>query len=317
MIIDSKLGKYRWVEDWAKIPATPSGKENGRTHGVVASKSGKVFVFHQATPSVLVYDRDGRLLSSWGVFPGAHGMTIIEEGGSEYLWLTDQTSSRVVKTTLDGREVMSLPHPDHQIYKDGKKRYVPTWAAQNPQTGEIWVGDGYGAHLAHKFSPDGRQQMTIDGSEGAGPLREPHGVNFCRGAKGMELFITDRANHRIVVYDGNGKFLRSSMAAHSPCCFGFLGDQVVVPELFTGVKILDKDSLKLIDEIGANDRVKPNPDGGWWPPAAPEGWPNLAGTEHIRPGVFNSPHGACFAPNGDIYVVEWIIGGRITKLEKQ
>ncbi len=43
----------------------------------------------------------------------------------------------------------------------------------------------------------------------------------------------------------------------------------------------------------------------------------LAGTNHIRPGIFNSPHGACFAPNGDIYTVEWIIGGRITKLEKQ
>jgi hypothetical protein len=36
----------------------------------------------------------------------------------------------------------------------------------------------------------------------------------------------------------------------------------------------------------------------------------------IGRGDFNSPHAACFAPNGDIYVVEWVLGGRITRLEK-
>ncbi len=315
MLIETPLGIYKWVENWARIPKTSSGQENGRTHGVAVSKSGDVVVFHQAVPAVVIYDSEGKFKTSWGEFPGAHGLTLIEENGTEFLWLTDQTSKRVVKTTLDGKEVMSIERPDHSRYQEGK--YVPTWAAQNPVNGDVWVGDGYGSYLVHHFSPDGKHQQSLDGSAGAGEFKEPHGINFRMGSKGPELFITDRANHRIAVYDGAGTFLRSSMTAHSPCCFDFLGDQVLVPELFTGVKILNADSLELISEFGKNENVNPRPDGKWWPAVAPKGWPNLAGTRHIREGIFNSPHGACFAPNGDVYVVEWIIGGRITKLEKQ
>ncbi len=316
MLIKSGLNTYKWIDDWAKIPDTPGGRENGRTHSVVASRTGNIIICHQASPFILVYDNDGTLLSSWGHFPGVHGMTLVEENDMEYLWLTDEVSSRVVKMSLDGVEIMSLSQPDHPAYVNGQ-RYVPTWEAQNPETGEVWVADGYGASLVHSFSPAGKYQRSIDGTEGAGRFSQPHGINFRRDTHGPELFITDRMNRRIVVYDGSGNFRRASMSAHSPCCFDFLGDRIVIPELFTGVKILDYNSLELVDEIGASDRVGIAPNGAWWPPVAPEAWPNLAGTEHIRPGFFSSPHGACFAPNGDIYAVEWIVGGRITKLEKQ
>lgn len=317
MIIDTKIGNYKWIENWIQIPRTPEGEKNGRTHGVVVSKSGKIIIFHQAIPSVLIYDESGNPISTWGDFPGAHGMSLIMENNTEYLLLTDEFSSQVVKTTLDGEIVMTLPRPENAAYDKGGKNYIPTWAAQNEETGEIWVSDGYGASLVHRFSPEGKHQMSIDGIEGAGRFLEPHGINFCRSAHGFELFITDRANHRIVVYDKNGKFLRSSMVAHSPCSFDFLDSLVVVPELFGSIKILDKESFRLIAEIGANDSIRPRPDGGWWPPIAPEGWPDLSGTKHVREGRFNSPHCAAFTSDGDIYVVEWIIGGRVTKLEKQ
>lgn len=283
------------------------------------TKSGNVVVFHQAENGLLTFDPQGKLVSAVGGerWVGAHGLTLIEENGQEYLWLADQDSSEVVKATLQGEVVQTLPRPDYPDYRgDQAKQYIPTWAAQNPANGEIWVGDGYGASLVHRYDKSGKYQSTIDGTEGAGRFREPHGINFTVRDGKPELFITDRANHRIVVYDGEGRFLRQSQAAHSPCCFDFLNGTVVVPELFTGVKVLDAGSLQTITEIGASDRVKPNPDGGWWPPVAPQGWPDLAGTGHVRPEFFNSPHGGCFAPNGDIYVAEWIIGGRITKLKK-
>ncbi len=307
---------YEWVDEWVTIPDSPMGRTNGITHGVAVSATGYVFVFHQASPSVLVFNSDGQLLDAWGDFPGAHGMSLVIQEGKEFLWLTDQDSARVVKTTLDGKTMMELPSPDHVLYSQDNK-YIPTWASQHPDTGEVWVADGYGAYLVHRYDSHGNYQSSIDGSEGAGRFCEPHGLAFTRGSDGVELFITDRSNHRIAVYDDQGNFLRSSLSAHSPCSFDFLNNQVVVPELFTGVKLLEKNNLELITEIGANELVGPRPDGGWWPPAAPEGWPNLAGTPLIRPGRFNSPHAACFAPNGDIYVVEWIIGGRITKLVRK
>lgn len=313
---------YRWIDRWLTIPDVPLGRENGRTHGLAYSRTrDRVIVFHQSDPAVLVCTPDGRVESAWGNrFQGAHGLTIVEENGREFLWLVDEKSTEVVKTTLTGDTVLTIQRPDHPAYRgEGPRaRYVPTWATQNPLNGDVWVGDGYGSHLVHRYDARGRYLQTIDGTEGAGRFAEPHGLNFARTASGgVELFVTDRSNHRIVVYDGEGRFLRSSLSAHSPCCFDFLGEHVLVPELFTGVKVLDLATLAVVCEIGANPNVAPNPTGAWWPPVAPAGWPNLAGTDAVQPGRFNSPHGACFGPSGDIYVGEWIIGGRLTKLVRE
>jgi len=56
MVVESQAGIYRWIENWAVIPDTPRGRENGRTHGVAVSTSGSVLVFHQAVPAVLIFD---------------------------------------------------------------------------------------------------------------------------------------------------------------------------------------------------------------------------------------------------------------------
>ena len=143
LVIETTIGNYRWHEDWVKIPDSPTGKANGRTHGIELSKNGNIIVFHQASPSVLIYDQSGCLLHSWGEFLGAHGLSIVEENGDEFLWLTDQESSRVVKTTLSGEIVQKLPRPRNPVYANNRKPYIPTWAAQNPETGDIWVADGF------------------------------------------------------------------------------------------------------------------------------------------------------------------------------
>src|SRR5690606_4564239 len=88
---------YRWIDNWATIPDTEIGRTNGRTHGVVVSRTGDVLVFHQADPAMLVFDEAGKLKNAWGDFKGAHGLTLVEEDGAEYVWLTDQGSRQVVK----------------------------------------------------------------------------------------------------------------------------------------------------------------------------------------------------------------------------
>jgi len=197
---------------------------------------------------------------------------------------------------------------------DDAKKYVPTWAAPNPANGDIWVTDGYGSSHIHRYSKAGRYLDTINGEEGAGQFRCPHGIAF--GPDG-NLWIADRANARIALYDAEGNYLRHrDGVCHSPCGFGFLGDHVLVPELFTGVKILDH-NLNLIDELAGNPQVRDDDlDHFTWPPNPTPGWPNWQGTDKVRPGFLNSPHGACFGPQGDIFVAEWIVGGRITRLTR-
>jgi hypothetical protein len=301
---------FVWMDSFARIPDTPSGRANGRTHGVAVARNGNVIVFHQAENALLTFGADGRLLSAVGGnrWLGAHGLTLVREGGTEFLWLTDQASGEVVKVTLQGETVQTLARAPHLAYAEAG-HYSPTWAAQNPDNGDIWVADGYGSSLVHRYHHDGVYQSTLDGTEGAGRFKCPHGINFRQTPAGPELWITDRGNRRITVYDGEGRFRRQSGITHSPCCFDFHDDLVVIPELFTGVKVLHADTLDLAAEIGASDCIGPA--------SKPAGWPNLAGTPYVKPGCFNSPHGGCFAPNGDIYVGEWIIGGRITRLNRQ
>ena len=307
---------YEWIDNWARIPQTPSGSENGRTHGVVVAKSGDVYVFNQADPGVLVFAQDGKLKSSWGDrFAGAHGMTLVEEGGTEHLWLADQTSKEVVKTTLDGKTVQTLPQPPHHVYQDGGA-YVPTWVAVNEErfggNGDVWVADGYGSSLVHRFTKRGEYKGSLSGQKGeAGRFNCPHAIAFNPRSKadGPELYVADRGNQRVQVFDAEGRYKRTvgARTLHSPCMFGFVGELCLVPELYARVDILDADD-NVVAMLGDNGLASQLP-----------GWPNHNKTgkpELIQPGKFNSPHGATFAPNGDIYVVEWIIGGRITKLKK-
>jgi hypothetical protein len=304
------MPEYVWEENWGRIPDSESARQNGRTHGVGVTRNADVIVFHQAVNGLLVFDGDGNLRSASGGarWLGAHGLTIACENGNEYLWLTDQASTEVAKVTLDGKTVQRLPRPPHPVYTQGGA-YVPTWAVSNPQGGDVWVADGYGSSLVHRFSAAGAYRGTLDGTEGAGRFNTPHGIQVREAPSGPELWIADRGNRRVAVYDGEGRFLRQIGVAHSPCAFDFQDGMALVPELFTGVKLLDADTLELLGEIGSNGEVSGD--------TRPEGWPDLAGTGHVKPGLFNSPHSACFTPEGDIIVVEWIIGGRITRLRRK
>jgi len=308
MKIGSGEFAYEWIEHWARIPESESGRANGRTHGVVALDGGDVMVFNQAQPGVLRFSAEGQLKNAWGDrFAGAHGMTLVEENGGQVLWLTDQESKEVVKTTLDGRTLLNLQRPPHPVYA-GPGKFVPTWVAVNEErwggNGDVWVTDGYGSNWIHRYDKSGAYLASINGTEGnAGAFKCPHGIAFIPKPGGAELYIADRSNSRVQVYDAEGVFKRAfgSDFLNSPCGFVHRDDVVYVPELFARLSILDEHD-RLIAHLGENA-------------AAPKikGWPNLP-AEQIRPGQFNSPHGMAVDAAGNLYVVEWIVGGRIIKL---
>jgi hypothetical protein len=309
MKIGSGEHSYHWIENWARIPETSSGKQNGRTHAVVVNRAGEVIVFSQADPAVLFFGPGGNLLSSWGDrFPGAHGLTLVEEDGQEFLWLTDHDTGEVVKTTLDGRTLLNLGRPDHPIYR--KAGYAPTWVAVNEErfggNGDIWVTDGYGSNCIHRYDKVGNYAGSINGEEGeAGAFDCPHALwNDTRGDT-PELYIADRGNHQIQVYDLQGNFKRSigRDILSSPCGFTTHGSTLLVPELYARLAILDEND-EFVCYLGRNEEVVDRED-----------WPDLP-PQQIKPGKFNSPHDLAVDSEGNLYVAEWIVGGRISKLAK-
>lgn len=299
-------GKYNfeWVDNWIKIPDTESGRLSGRTHGIAVSKSGNIIIFHQAEPAVLIYDESGKLLDTWGKFLGAHGMTLVEEEGTEYLWLTDEFSGEVVKAALDGREILKIEKPDHKIYKT--ENYSPTWVAIDEESqggnGDIWVSDGYGSSYIHRYDKSGNYIMSISGDEGsAGKFNCPHSISFFK----EELFIADRGNKRFQVYDRDGKYIRTFGREDFGCPCGIIKYEsgYLVPELCARLAFLNTDE-KLTGFIGQNERV-----------CEVKGWPDHP-KELIQEGKYNSPHAAASDMFGNIFVVEWIKGGRVTKLQR-
>lgn len=298
--------RFEWVDRWARVPATPGARANGRTHGVAVARDGTVVVFHQADPAVVLYEPGGSVRAAWGGrFPGAHGLTLVEDDGEERLWLTDQTTGAVVQSTLEGRYVCELERAPHAAYEDAA--YAPTWVAVNEGrfggNGDVWVADGYGAGLVHRYDRAGRYLSTLTGEEGAGRFDCPHGL-YVRHAGGRhELFVADRGNRRFQIFDDQGRFTGSigEDVLHLPCgCFE-LGADLVVPELNARLTVLDRTGA-LKGYLGRNEAVCERED-----------WPNVPDSE-LRPGAFNSPHAAAPDEDGNVYVVEWIIGGRITKL---
>lgn len=308
MEIGSGIHRYRWIEHWARIPEGKGSRENGRTHGVVEVESGNILVFHQADPAVLIFDPSGRLLDRWGNrFSGAHGMTLVREGGTEFLWLTDEFSGEVTKTTLDGRTVDSIDRPEHPAYQRGK--YAPTWVAVNETrfggNGDVWVADGYGTGLVHRYDAKGRYLQSISGEEGGGRFDCPHGIMFDTHLGTPELVVADRGNKRLQIYSAEGTYLRTfgSDVLRCPDTAVFAFNHFYVPELTAQVTILDREG-SLVCRLGDDEQT-----------CSVDGWPNHPG-HLVHEGKFVAPHSLTVDRHGNIFVVEWKVGGRITKLER-
>jgi sugar lactone lactonase YvrE len=264
-------------------------------------------VLHVSNPAVLIFDSAGKVVDAWGDrFPGAHGLTLVEENGVEYLWLTDFKTGEVTKATLSGETVLSLPAPDYPGFNDPK--YAPTWVAVFEEryggNGDIWVADGYGAANLHRYDKTGRYLSTIDGTKGAGRFRHPHGIYIDPRKREPELYVADRMNRRVQVFDPNGQFRRvlGDTADTSPCGFAPYGDFTLIPEApyRARLSIIDPRD-RLVATIAANDEI-----------CARAGFPNERSL--FTPGRFVTPHSAAADSAGNIYVVEWVTGGRITKL---
>ncbi|MFA9480347.1 hypothetical protein ACERK3_18915 [Phycisphaerales bacterium AB-hyl4] len=302
---------YSWNSQWAKVP---DGVNLGYTHGVAVDREGLVHVFNQSAHALLTFDADGNFVRMWDAFPsdrflGAHGLTLVQSDGEEFLWLTDQTSGEVVKTTLTGETVLSIDKPEHQAYAEGGN-YSPTWASESPTNGDVYVADGYGSWLVHHYDKSGQYLDTLDGSSGAGAFKCPHAVwigtrTAATGTDDPVLYVTDRGNSRVQVFGLDGSFIKAFDQQH-PCCFDQHADgTLLVPDLHGFINLYDGRDELVAEHIGDNREI-----------VGKHGWPNVPDEMRVA-GRFNSPHGGCFDGEGNIYIVEWVADGRITKLTRE
>src|SRR5260370_23134377 len=204
--------RYRIIENWAKLPDGWSFKE---VAAVGVDKNDNVYAFGRGEHPMMVFDRTGSLLRSWGEgqYPRAHG---VHMGPDDSIYLTDDGGSSARKCRLeDGKVLLELGVPGTPApYMSGEPFHRCTHTALSP-TGEIYVSDGYGNARVHKYSPDGKLQMSW-GEPGTdeGQFNIVH--NICTDADGW-VYVPDRENHRVQVFDGNGKYETQWNNLHRPC----------------------------------------------------------------------------------------------------
>jgi hypothetical protein len=311
-VLGSGEHTYEVAHDWGELPADI---QYGNTHGVCEDSQGQIYIHHTVystsdkPDSMVIFDGDGKFVKSWGkdFRGGAHGLHIRKEAGTEYLYLCDIQRGLVVKTTLTGEEVFSLGYPkESEPYSkpgpDGKPlKWSPTNLAVAPN-GDIYVGDGYGSSYIVQYDSQGKYLRTFGGpGPEAGQLKCPHGIILDSRSDVPILNVADRSNKRIQRFSLDGKPINSLYGTNAPCHFNIhKNGDMVVPDLFARVTLMDREN-RIIEHLGddsSSDYMATR----------------KLSRDHFIPGKFVCPHGACFDHEGNIYVVEWVEVGRVSRL---
>lgn len=205
-------GKYTYtlVENWATLPP---GESFDMVSAIATDSQDRVYAFQRKDPPMVIFDREGNFLNSWGngAFLFAHGIHIADD----IIYLTDRNSSVCIMYTLDGKPIQMLGR--HGVHSDtgcenpgdlvpraaGPFNY-PSELVPSP-SGDLYVSDGYRNARVHRFTADGQLKATWGqpGKTAPGQFHLPHSLLVDKDSK---VYVCDRENHRIQVFSEDGEF---------------------------------------------------------------------------------------------------------------
>ena len=284
-------GAYRYeiTNDWAKVPPGMEWREVG---AVAVDDKDNVYVFNRGPHPMMVFDRAGNFLRSWGegLFKRAHGAHYAPDGT---LWLTDDGDHSVRQCTVEGKVLTTIGVPGRPTpYMSQEPFNRCTHTALSPK-GELYISDGYGNARVHAFTPAGKLLFSW-GEPGTGPgeFNLPH--NITCDDDGW-VYVADRESHRVQVFDGKGKYETQWNNLHRPS--GLFMPKGKCPICYIGecgpVMGVNRASPKRASSAPLlSTMLTRGPRFG-----------DVAGAGNA-PGQFISPHGMAVDSHGDVYVGE-------------
>ena len=291
MVYGSGKYTYELCDGWAKLP---EGESFLDVCGLATDSQDRVYILNRSPHPIMVFDREGSLLNSWGegLFKRAHGSCIGSDGS---IYCTDDGHHSVSKFTPEGELLLTLGNKDqpsdtgfvhtpgltmtaclHTIKRGGPPFNRPTGVALS-SSGEIYIADGYGNARVHKFTPDGTLLLSW-GEPGTAPgqFTLPHSIWV---DKQDNVWVVDRENNRIQIFNTQGKFLSEWTDLSRPTdMFIDNNDTVYVSELNQRVSIFTIDG-KLLARWGNEGQDEDSP-------------------------LFYAPHAITVDSRGDLYIGE-------------
>ena len=284
---------------------SPEGKSViGPTHGgVVIDKAGNIYT--SADQGVFVFSPDGKVIRRFleGDYTRLHDMEIRVEADGEYIYGARNANAEGIKFNAEtGAVALKLPFPKESGLD--LKQFSPTAITVAPN-GDIFLSDGYASNHIFKFDKTGKYLMHF-GTKGNDlkQFNTAHGMTLDTRYEPPRLLICDR-NHvpkgRLLHYSLDGEFIEEIVTGLGmPTSAAVQGDYVSVPDLHGRVVILDK-SNTIIAVLGHN----PDPA-----KRANYGIPQDQWIE----GIFSGTHGSYWDKDGNLYVQDWNVSGRLMKL---
>jgi hypothetical protein len=276
----------------------------GPTHGgVVIDRAGNIYT--SANRGVYVFSPDGKVVRKFlgKKYSNIHDLEIRKEADDEFIYAARNADAEGIKFhSVTGDIVLKLPFPEESGLK--LKRFNPTAITVAPN-GDIILSNGYASNHIFKFDKTGKYLMHF-GSKGNGlkQFNTAHGMTLDTRYDPPRLLVCDR-NHqpkgRLVHYSLEGKFIAEIITGLGmPTSAAVQGDFVAVPDLHGRLVILDK-SNTIIAVLGHNADPRKRVNF------------NVPQKDWIE-GIFSGTHGSYWDKNGNLYVQDWNVSGRIMKL---
>ena len=297
-------GKMRYQLDTKWSKANPVKNPVNNCHEMVQDSKGRIILLTDETKNnVLVYNKSGKLLDAWGHdFPGAHGLTLVNENGTEFLFITDTVKHQVYKTTMDGRILLTIDVPLETGVYTKAEEFTPTETAID-SNGDIFIADGYGAQYIIQYDKHGKLKGFFGGrGDGDDHLDNAHGITIDRRGTIPTLLISDRTRNCFKRFGLDGKLMEIIKLPGAFVCRPVIkGDYLYAavlcsPTLGADIPgftiILDKEN-KVVSNIGGTEPLYQ--DGVLQP------------MKHAEK-IFVHPHDVCVDNDENLYVAQWASG---------
>ncbi len=308
--------RYRVNRSWGQLdPAVHPVKDCHEM--VMDSRKRLILLTNETKNNILIYDKSGRLLDTWGhQFPGGHGLTLHDENGEEFLYITDYEMKEVYKTTLDGKILLTIPHPKTIGQYADCDRYAPTETCIGPN-GDIYIIDGYGSQFILQYTAKGEFIRKFGGDSFIkdDKFKQAHGIAIDRrNPANPVLMCTERIKNCFKRFTLDGQYIDS---IHLPGAYlsrpVFDGDTLYAGVCYSALKhhmlTLNSGFVTILDK---ENKVVSNPGGT--KPVYKKGELELMVQD--KP-IFKHCHDVCVDDDKNLYVCQWMADGTYpVKLER-
>ena len=276
----------------------------GSTHGaVVIDKAGNIYT--SAKLGVFVFSPDGKVVQRFigDEYSNIHDMEIRDEADGEFIYGARNANAEGIKFSAEtGDIVLHLNFPEESGL--ALTKFNPTAITVAPN-GDIFLSDGYASNHIFKFNKSGKYLMHF--GEKGNDLKQfntAHGMTLDTRYDPPRLLICDR-NHqpkgRLLHYDLDGNYIEEVITGLGmPTSVSIQGEYVSVPDLHGRLVILNRNNT-IMSVLGHNPDAKLGGSFG-----VPQ--------EQWIEGIFSGTHGSYWDKDGNLYVQDWNVSGRLMKL---